>query len=418
MRLKPDHVPAMLKLAHGYFKEDRLDEAAHCYEIAVRSTDPGSFVEATVGLARIAARREDWNKVVELVAPITSSYPLARPPWQLLQQAWEALGQTDKAAQARQRLLSGNLLALAPIKDPLHDQLTDLCYSSTRLLKEAGELSRFGEPDKGIQIARRAAEAGPTDADARHFIAYTLLEFRGDKPEAVDEALGQLREGLRLKPEALAPLWRFSALFFKAPRTAAAVKQLRALLDANASHAEAHLYLGIAADRQGNIEEAVAQYQTALRDDPNNAEAWNQLGLILTGAGQLDPAIADLEKSVQLEPACTRCRFNLAVALVQKGKAIPAREELDRVLEAMPNDVPTHVYIGVALLESNKADQAVLQFREALRFRADDPEAHYGLGCAFSMQRKREDALREVQEALRLRPDYPAAQKMLQRLEH
>ena len=418
LRLKPDHTLALLKLADWFFKVDRLDEAAHYYEMAGKAGDRDSFLQATFGLARVAARRQEWNKVVEYVVPLSRTYPYVRPPYQLLQKAYEALGQGDKAAEVREGILLRKFTALPPPKDPLNEQLIVLSYSSTRLLKEAGLLSRFGYPDRGIEVARRAAEADPKDADIRHFIARTLLSFHGDKPEAVDEALTQLGEGLRLRPEELVPLWDFSATFFETPKTAAAVERLGTLLGANANRAEAHLYLGRVADDQGKTEEAVAQYQAALKNNPNNAEVYNQLGLILARAGKLDGAIAYLQKSVQLEPMYNVYRFNLGVALVQRGENGQALRELGEVLRLKPNDAPTHLYMGIALLGSKRIDEAIMHFRETLRFKPDEVQAHYGLGCALSMKRKREDAVLEVREALRLRPNYPEAQELLQRLGH
>jgi tetratricopeptide (TPR) repeat protein len=418
VRLKPDHVPALLKLGDAYFKQDKLDEAAHYYEEAAGAADGDSALQATFGLARVAAGRQQWNKVIEYVSGLSRTYPYVRPPFQLLQKAYEALGQADKAAEVRESILLRKFTVMPPVKDPLNEQLVNLSYSSTRLLKEAGVLSRFGYPDRGIEVARRALDADPGDADIRHFIARTLITFHPDKPEEVDEALTQLGEGLRLNPDDLVPLWDFSAAFFETPQTPAAVERLGALLRAHADRAEAHLYLGRVADQQGKTDEAVAECQAALKNNPNNAEAYNQLGLILVSTGKLERAVGYLQKSVQLDPMYNVYRFNLGVALVQQGNNGQALRELGQVLRLKPNDVPTHLYMGIALLASKRTEEAILHFREALRFKPDEVQAHYGLGCALSLQRKREDAIKEVREALRLRPNYPEAQDLLQRLEH
>ena len=92
-----------------------------------------------------------------------------------------------------------------PAQDPLNDHLIGLSYHSTRLLKQAGLLSRFGYPDQAIQVARRAAEADAKDPDIRNFIARTLLTAYPNKPEAIDEALTQIGECLRLRPDDPAP---------------------------------------------------------------------------------------------------------------------------------------------------------------------------------------------------------------------
>ena len=79
-------------------------------------------------------------------------------------------------------------------------------------------------------MARRAAEANPEDPDIRNFIARTLLTSYPNKPEAIDEALTQIGECLRLRPDDPAPLWGFTNDFFETPKTPAAVERLSALM--------------------------------------------------------------------------------------------------------------------------------------------------------------------------------------------
>jgi tetratricopeptide (TPR) repeat protein len=418
VRLKPDHIPALIKLADGYFKQDQLDQAVHFYELAAKASDKDSYLQAAFGLARIAARREEWDKVIQYATPLCRDYPLARPPYQLLQKAYEAKRQADKAAEVRETLLSGKFTDVPPVKDPLNDRLVDLSYSSTRLLKQAGLLSRFGYPDRAIQVASRAAEANPKDPDIRAFIAHTLITFYPDKPERVDDALTQLAECLRLKSDDPVPLWSFSNDFFSAPKTPAAVQRLSGLMSPYAGRADAHFYLGLAADARGEKEEAVSQYQAALKNNPNDSNLYYKLGVILDKAGKLDGAAEYLRKSVELDPSNTVARFNLGVVLMQQEKYSLGIRELGEVLRIHPHDAAAHFVMGFAYLYTKRLGEAVASFRQGLRFKPDDAEAHYGLGSALSMQHKRENAVAEVREALRLQPNYPEAQQLLQQLAH
>jgi tetratricopeptide (TPR) repeat protein len=417
VQLKRDYIPALQKLADIYYKQDKLDEAARYYALSVSVAGGSSSLQAIFGLGRIAARRKDWSKVVEYVAPLSREYPHIRPPHQLLLDAYEALGQADKAAEERRNLLEPKLIVIPLVKDPLSEELLKLSCSSTRLLKEAGLLSRFGHPDQAIQVARRAVEVEPGDADARHFLARTLLETHGDKPEAVDEALAQLNEGLRLRPDDLLPLWYFTAFFFERDKTDAAVEQLRTMLAGNANRDDAHYYLGLVADRQGRTQEAVSQYQAALKSNPNNAEAYHKLGLILVTEGRLDEAIAYFQKAVHLNPMFTMARSNLGVALEQRGKTGQAMAQFVEALRLKPSDAATHMFLAMALLKSGRIEEAAEHFRETVRITPGEAQAHYGLGCALAMQGRPGEAAKELQEALRLRPDYAEPRDLLQKLE-
>jgi tetratricopeptide (TPR) repeat protein len=299
----------------------------------------------------------------------------------------------------------------------LNDQLIGLSYNSTRLLKQAGLLSRFGYPDQAIQVARRAAEADTKDPDIRNFMARTLLTAYPNKPEAVDEALTQMGEYLRLRPEDPLPLWGFAGLFFDTPKQPAAVERLNSLLRPFAGRDDAHFFLGMVADARGQDAEAVSQYEAALKQNPDNAALYVKLGLVCDREGKFDAAIAYFRKAIQFEPTNTAARFNLGVALLQSGKDSQGLKELGEVLRLKPNDAATHFCMGFAYLYSKRIDAAIASFNEGLRYKADDAEAHYGLGSALAMQRRWEDAVAALREAIRLRPNYPEAQALLQQLQ-
>ena len=306
---------------------------------------------------------------------------------------------------------------MPPPEDPLNDQLIALSYNSTRLLKQAGLLSRFGYPDQAIQVARRAAEANPKDPDIRNFMARTLLASHPDNPEAIDAALTQITECLRLRPDDPQPLWGFTSVFFEAPKPAAAVERLSALLRPFAGRDDAHAFLGMVADARGQDVEALSQYETALKNDPNNAALYVKLGLVWNKEGKFDQAIAYLQKAIQLDPMNTTARFNLGVSLLQRGKDSQGLKQLGEVLRLKPNDAATHFCMGFAFLYSKRIEEAVASFNLGLLYQPDDAEAHYGLGSALSIQRKREGAVAALREAIRLRPNYPEAQALLQQLE-
>src|ERR1035441_3134707 len=133
VQLKPDHVPALLKLADGAFKRDRLDEAAHYYEMAARVPDSRSSLQAGFGLGRVAARRQEWRKVVEYIAPLTRTYPDVQPPYELLQEAYQALGQADQAEEARQSI-PATRFKVVPRSEEHTSELQSLRHLVCRLL--------------------------------------------------------------------------------------------------------------------------------------------------------------------------------------------------------------------------------------------------------------------------------------------
>jgi tetratricopeptide (TPR) repeat protein len=340
-----------------------------------------------------------------------------QPPFELRQEAYQGLGQNAKAAEAQQAALSSKVKVVPPLEDPLNEQLNSLSYSSTRLLKQAGLLVHQGYPDRAIEAARRAARAEPKDAEARSFIARTLLASYSDTPQAIDEALTELGESLRLRPEDPVALWMFTQDFFASPKSPAAVERLRTLMLPYANRPDAHLYLGMLANARGDLNEAVSQYQEALKKDPNSSGVYDNLGLALDKAGKFDQAIVYFRKAVQLGPMNSTAHYNLGRLLLQQGKDDEGMREIDEALRLKPDHAGSLFAMGFALLNARRPAEAMARLRQGLRYRPADAEAHYGLGAALAMEHKRDEAIAEFHEALRLRPQYPEARELLQQLE-
>ena len=378
--------------------------------------DTGASLPATFGLGRVAARRQDWNKVLAVIEPLSRSYSYLLPPFELLQQAYEALGQKDKAVEARRNGAVTKWKVVPPPDDPLNDQLNRVCYSATRLLKQAGLLVRYAHPDRAVDIARRAEQVAPDDPAVPNFIAHTLLTFFGEQPPAIDEALNQLARCLRLKPDDLLPLWNFAEDFFKSPKPPAAIARFATVLQPYADRAEAHFYLARIADEQGRLPDALAEYRAAVKSDPKDSAAFNKLGQALLKAGRSDEAVANLRNAVQLNAMNTGARLNLGIALMARRDYGQALQELGELLRIRPDDAAALFCMGHSYLYSKRLDEAVASFRAGLRYQPDEADGHYGLALAYYMQRKRDEALAEVREALRLRPNDPAAQELIQQL--
>lgn len=75
----------------------------------------------------------------------------------------------------------------------------------------------------------------------------------------------------------------------------------------------AHVDLGIAYERSGDLEKAQASLERALALDPRHVVAYNELGMVLRREGQFTDARADYEKALALAPDFHYARLNLAI---------------------------------------------------------------------------------------------------------
>lgn len=75
----------------------------------------------------------------------------------------------------------------------------------------------------------------------------------------------------------------------------------------------AHVDLGIAYERSGDLEKAQASLERALALDPRHVVAYNELGMVLRREGRFAAARADYEKALALAPDFHYARLNLAI---------------------------------------------------------------------------------------------------------
>jgi protein O-mannosyl-transferase len=100
--------------------------------------------------------------------------------------------------------------------------------------------------------------------------------------------------------------------------------------------AQTYANLGAAFRAIGEIEQAQDNYNHSLRLNPHQFNAWLGLGLIAQRQGKLEEAITDLSRSVELQPTA-RALLALGRALAQSGRTDEARAAYGQALKISPD---------------------------------------------------------------------------------
>ncbi|HUI05468.1 MAG TPA: tetratricopeptide repeat protein [Verrucomicrobiae bacterium] len=214
------------------------------------------------------------------------------------------------------------------------------------------------------------------------------------------------------------PLARYSlgVALEKTGRTQEAIAQYEQALRINPNIAEVHNNLGLALAETGRTQEAVGHYEQALRINPDSAETYNNLAIALVGLGKLPAAVDLFEQALQIKPDFAEAHYNLGKALRQSGKIEEAIGQYEAALGIRPEYAEAHYNLGNAFLQVGRIDDAIGQYEQALRLKPNYAEAHYNLGVALEQSGRVEDAIRHWEQALRIKPDFSEAQSNLARL--
>ncbi|HVM49872.1 MAG TPA: tetratricopeptide repeat protein [Candidatus Acidoferrum sp.] len=192
-----------------------------------------------------------------------------------------------------------------------------------------------------------------------------------------------------------------------------AIAEYRATLLAKGDYVLAYNNLGVDLAAQGKLDEATRQLQTAIRLDPAYADPHNNLGNILEKQGRFDEALAQFEEAVRLKPDFPKAHYNLGVALGRQGRTDEAARDFQRAIALKPDDAESHNNLGVMLQRQGQLRAATGEYLTALRLNPGYPSAAYNLGVVLAEQGQLPEAVDAFREALRLKPDYPAARTNL-----
>jgi tetratricopeptide (TPR) repeat protein len=123
--------------------------------------------------------------------------------------------------------------------------------------------------------------------------------------------------------------------YMKLGRTADAVRQFEAALQAAPEHAIAHYNLGTIAYAAAEIDAARAHFERALKTQPDYSEAHTNLGVLLGRSGRMKDAVGHFRKALAARPGNPQAQNNLARALLQLGKVREAIGHLEDVLSTL-----------------------------------------------------------------------------------
>jgi tetratricopeptide (TPR) repeat protein len=319
LTLKPDDVPALVRLAEVHLDAGRPDAAAPLLEKAI-VRDPANAV-ALAARGQIALGRRDHARAVDLFTRALAAQPDAAALHYPLGLAHRGLGDVERARAEMER--RGD--AAPRLEDPLSRRLHGLSEGQAGHQQRGNAAAAAGDLPGAVAEFRLAVAEDPLYAAARVNLGLALLRA-GDLAAAEE----QLRRALAL-----------------APRGAAVRAALGYLEAGRGAHAE-----------------AVEHYRAALAADPGREDARFNLAQSLSELGRHGEAAAELERLAAVRPDSASYRLAEASALVLAARDREARARLEQGLAAFPRD--GHLAHALARLLAASADAAVRDPARAL----------------------------------------------------
>lgn len=208
---------------------------------------------------------------------------------------------------------------------------------------------------------------------------------------------------LAKEPENRGALYLLADIQTRRKDTAAAIKTLDRIIQANHDEVEAQYRKGLLYVESGDYDSALVIAQDVVKQYPKRPEGHRLQGFILFYKKQYGEAIGVLQKSLLMQPN-SGTYYILGLSFYYRDEAEQAMTQFQKALEINPSLVRARVHLAQLLLNKKRVDDAVTEAKKVLAQEEDNAFAHNILGSAYLMKGNNGEGIAELNKALALDP--------------
>ena len=185
------------------------------------------------------------------------------------------------------------------------------------------------------------------------------------------------------------------------------------LAPGNARYAERE---GLALEREGRLDEALAACDRALAIDPGRASSRDFRWRLLARLGRNEDLVPEIEAELSVNPANGMARVLWEQTKHGHEPSAELVKALEEALAELPGDLPLTAALAGAVYTMGEEDRAVQLYRRVLEERPGDLRASLVVGRRLLEMREIEEARRIIEAGVRRNPDRAAMQMLDARL--
>ncbi len=406
--------PAQIQEAAQLFEKGKLPEAEEQARAALATESTRPMAYAILGAIRLQQKKYDES--AEFLERALRLNPDLTGVRLNLGNVYVLQGRSALACAAFRQVLK------------LHPTNFDAQFALARLENEAGHYTASEELTRPIAAALRRSDDGllmlVSNSLGRGDVGQArtvLADWRKlPHPRAlVAIQLADLLEQHQLLSDAIAVLEqsksggaslevysRLGSSYFQKGQFPEAVENYERALSVKPDCAACWLQLGRIAEKQANLEQALAFLMNAKRISPRAPEILAAMGRVCLKQDLYTDAIENLSAAVKLQPDNESYSYMLASALVGKQRYKDAIPLLTRSLSHHPEDPVLNYSVGAVEFLNQDLVEAERHLRLSLRYRQDQVGAHYYLALLEERKGNPDGALGILRTLAKNYPDH------------
>src|SRR5882672_3043259 len=451
--LDPNFSRAHYYLGLTYLLKDgasRLNDAAEEFKIELARHPDEFFANYYLGIVYLIQKK--LEPATGLLEKASKSQPDNPDPYFHLGQAYQELGQHDKAIETLKKSI-----ALNPFLSHNDYQVTTAHYRLGQSLMKVGRTSQ-GQQELQTASELKSKAKKRDEEKTKVFLGEANLHEQNDKfPELLlvegviadpnplaekekielqkSEAyysrvvasahnnIGLLRaeqKDLRAAAAqfALAAKWNpqlddinfnWGLACFKAELYSDAIAPLENVLKAKRDHIAARQLLGLSYFMIENYARAAETLGAVIVSRPSEASLYYPLAISLVKQGKKDETERIVQQMIAVGGNSPQVHIVVGEAYYEQGDTIKALEELKAASALDSRIALAHYYSGQILLKLGRFEEAAQEFESELALNPNDVRAKYHLAFVLLAAQKTERGIKLMKEVIQLKPDYAEA---------
>jgi tetratricopeptide (TPR) repeat protein len=411
VELRPEDYRARMELANLLIGGRNFQQAQEQADILLkkRPDDPGVHLMDSALLA-------EQTKIPAAIAEVEKAIALSPGRWEpYLSLAFLQMRnlEFDRAEASlkkvieldpkdwQARLTLGNYYQSLKRFDDAEKQFRDAVALDSTAFGAREALSRLymaeGKRAEAEQVLKQAKHDLPHNPDA--FLALSNFYFTtGDLEKSVTEYEALFRE----RPKDLQIEKKYIQLLMLTNRNDEARKLVDEILKANPKDDDALVYSSRLQISGGDVNDAAQTLQTVVKDAPNNIEAHYTLGVAFQKQGNLQRAESEWREALRLNPNLLEGQRAIADAAITRGDMNALRDAANQLIRLQPGSFEGYALRGLANINSKHYNDAEADIRKAIAVGPQNSLGYVQLGNLKFVQQQYGEAEKAYRQALDL----------------
>jgi len=216
----------------------------------------------------------------------------------------------------------------------------------------------------------------------------------------LDKSAAEYRALYQEHPNDLLIEKKFIQLLMQANRLDEARTLIDGILKSNPKDDDALVYQSQMQITLGDVTSAAQTLQSVVKDAPNNIQAHYALGVAFQKQGNLEHAETEWREALRLNPNFVDAQRSIADAAMLQGDMNTLQDAANQMIRLQPGSVDGYAMLALANINTKHYGIAEVEVRKAIEVAPGNSMGYVQLGNLKSVQKQYADAAKAYQDAL------------------